>query len=56
MITSFVAEYFYFNFFGFCPFKFKETVFGILQNFGVAFLDRVARDDLLSNAVAPHTV
>jgi hypothetical protein len=32
-------------FYGFCPFKFKETLFGVLQNLRVAFLDRVARDD-----------
>jgi hypothetical protein len=36
---------FFKKFYGFCAFKFKETVFGILQNFGVAFLDRVARAD-----------
>jgi hypothetical protein len=45
MISSIVAGYFNLNFFGFYPFKFKETVFSILHNFRVAFLDRVARAD-----------
>jgi hypothetical protein len=45
MISSIVAGYFLKNFYGFGPFKFEETVSGVLQNFGVAFLDRVARAD-----------
>jgi hypothetical protein len=45
MNSSIVAGYLKKIFFGICPFKFKETVFGGLQNFRVAFLDRVARAD-----------
>jgi hypothetical protein len=45
MISSFVAGYFFKKSYGFGPFKFKETVFSVLQNFGEAFLDRVARAD-----------
>jgi hypothetical protein len=45
MNSSIVAGYFYFIFFMFCPFKFKETVFSVLRNFRVAFMDRVARAD-----------
>jgi hypothetical protein len=45
MISSIVAGHFLKNVYVFGPFKFKETVFGVLQNFGVAFLDRVARAD-----------
>jgi hypothetical protein len=45
MISSIVAGYFYFIFFMFCSFKFKETVFSVLRNFRVAFMDRVARAD-----------
>jgi hypothetical protein len=33
---------FFFNFYGFCIFKFKETLFCVLQIFRVALLDRVA--------------
>jgi hypothetical protein len=51
MISSIVARYFFFYFYGFCPFKFKETLFGILINFRVAFLDSVARADKLCSAV-----
>jgi hypothetical protein len=43
MISSIVAGYLKKIFYGFCPIKFKETLFGILQNFRVAFLDRVVR-------------
>jgi phage shock protein PspC (stress-responsive transcriptional regulator) len=56
MISYIVVRFFYFIFYGFCPFIFKETLFGVLQNFRVAFLDRVARADQLSNAVPPYTV
>jgi hypothetical protein len=52
MISSFVAGYLKKNF-GFCPFKFKETLFCVLQNVRVAFLDRVAHADQLSNAAPP---
>jgi hypothetical protein len=45
MISAIVAGYFFKKIFWFCPFKFKETVFGVLHNFRVAFLDRVARAD-----------
>jgi hypothetical protein len=45
MISSIVAGYFYFIFFMFCPFKFNVTVFSVLCNFRVAFMDRVARAD-----------
>jgi hypothetical protein len=42
MISSIVARYFKKNFYGFCPFKFKETLFGVLQNFRVAFLEGIS--------------
>jgi hypothetical protein len=45
MISFIVARYFFKIVYGFYTFKFKETVFGVLQNFGMAFLDRVARAD-----------
>jgi hypothetical protein len=43
MISSIAAGYFLKKFEGSCPFKLKETLFGVLQNFRVAFLGRVAR-------------
>jgi hypothetical protein len=33
IISSIVAGYLFKKFLQFCPFKFKETVFGVLQNF-----------------------
>jgi hypothetical protein len=56
MNSSIVARYFFTKFLLICLFKFKETVFGVLQNFRVAFMEKVARTDQLSNAVAPHKV
>jgi hypothetical protein len=35
-ISSIVVGYFFY-FYGFCPFKFKETLFRVLQHFRVAF-------------------
>jgi hypothetical protein len=42
MISSIVAGYFLKNFYGFRPFKFKQTLSGVLQNNARATLSRNA--------------